>query len=216
MGAVGMAGQTGAQGGGYVGAPGPTGGPGPAGPQGPMGDTGIQGRTLIGPTGPVGYSGAAGMQGVSGDTGASGSSMPGNAGATGASGSAGPQGPIGLVGAQGAVGVVSSWTQYRDFNFDTGSANIPAAQRQKVAEIATYMTQNPSLQLGIDGSTPRGDADARNQSLGDRRANAVRDALMHAGVPAQQIQDRRLRRSGDAAGSPGRGAVEDQQLSARA
>jgi outer membrane protein OmpA-like peptidoglycan-associated protein len=50
------------------------------------------------------------------------------------------------------------------------------------------MQQNPSLQVGIDGSMdPRG-TDPRNQDLSDRRVGAVRDALIQAGVPAYRIQ----------------------------
>ncbi len=50
------------------------------------------------------------------------------------------------------------------------------------------MKQNPSLQIGIDGSMdPRG-SDPRDQNLSDRRVSAVRDALIQAGVPASKIQ----------------------------
>jgi len=50
------------------------------------------------------------------------------------------------------------------------------------------MQQNPSLQVGIDGSMdPRG-TDPRNQDLSNRRVGAVRDALIQAGVPAYRIQ----------------------------
>jgi outer membrane protein OmpA-like peptidoglycan-associated protein len=50
------------------------------------------------------------------------------------------------------------------------------------------MKQNPSLQVGIDGSMdPRG-RDPRDQNLSDRRVGAVRDALIQAGVPASKIQ----------------------------
>jgi hypothetical protein len=56
----------------------------------------------------------------------------------------------------------------------------------KVSEIAAYMNQNPSLQLGIDGSS-------------NSRVNAVRDALIRTGVPSSKIRagafgDAQLRR----------------------
>jgi outer membrane protein OmpA-like peptidoglycan-associated protein len=58
----------------------------------------------------------------------------------------------------------------------------------KVSEIASYMNENPSLRIGIDGSmAPRG-TDPRNQDLSDRRISAVRDALIEAGVPSSKIQ----------------------------
>jgi outer membrane protein OmpA-like peptidoglycan-associated protein len=49
-----------------------------------------------------------------------------------------------------------------------------------VTEIASYMAQNPSLQLGIDGSG--------NQQLAEPRADSVRAALIDAGVPPSKIQ----------------------------
>ena len=61
------------------------------------------------------------------------------------------------------------------------------------------MRQNPSLRVGLDGyATPRG-SDAYN--LSGRRVDAVRDALVQAGVPAGNIQtgafgDQRLTRDG--------------------
>ena len=69
----------------------------------------------------------------------------------------------------------------------------------KVSEIAAYMKQNPSFRVGLDGyANPRG-SDANN--LSQRRVDAVRDALVQAGVPAGNIQagafgDQRLSRDG--------------------
>ncbi len=51
------------------------------------------------------------------------------------------------------------------------------SDRSQIKEIAAYMNmnQNPSLQIGIDGSMdPRG-SDPRDQGLSDRRGNAVHD-----------------------------------------
>jgi OmpA-OmpF porin, OOP family len=51
------------------------------------------------------------------------------------------------------------------------------------------MAQNPSLEIGIDGSTnPEGGA-STNQDLNNRRIEAVQNALINAGVPASKIQD---------------------------
>ena len=114
--------------------------------------------------------------------------MAGAVGPTGRSGPAGPQGPVGATGAQGAVGVVDRWTSFRDFTFDYNKSEMQAADTTKVAEIAAYMKQNPSLQVGIDGSMdPRG-TDPRDQNLSDRRVSTVREALIRAGVPADKIK----------------------------
>ncbi len=116
-----------------------------------------------------------------------------------AAGLMGAQGPAGATGAQGPAGVVDRWTSFRDIWFDFNRANLDASEMSKVSEIATYMNQNPSLQVGIDGSMdPRG-TDPRNQDLSDHRVDAVRTALIQAGVPAYKIQtgafgDTQLRR----------------------
>ena len=82
--------------------------------------------------------------------------------------------------------------------FDANQSDIRSSEMGKVSEIATYMQQNPSLQVGIDGS-----ADSRSNvsNLSQRRVYAVRDALIQAGVPAGKIQsgafgDQRLSRDG--------------------
>jgi outer membrane protein OmpA-like peptidoglycan-associated protein len=92
----------------------------------------------------------------------------------------GAQGPAGPQGAQGRVGVVGRWTAYRDFTFRYARTDVPSDEMSTVSEIASYMAQNPSLRLGIDGSG--------NENLSGRRVDSVRDALIQAGVPAYKIQ----------------------------
>lgn len=194
-GALGASGDTGARGEsapGYVGASGPQ---GPTGPQGEIGMTGVRGATTVGPTGPAGRSGPAGAQGATGYAGAQGSTTLGVAGATGLTGAQGPQGavgaqgPTGPIGAQGQMCAVDRWTSFRDFWFQSDSAEIQNSERSKLTEIAIHMNQNPSLQIGIDGSMdPRG-TEPRNQHLSELRVKAIRDALVRAGVPTNRIRE---------------------------
>jgi outer membrane protein OmpA-like peptidoglycan-associated protein len=106
---------------------------------------------------------------------------------------------MGATGAQGRVGVVGAWTSYREFWFDYDSAEMNGANMSTVAEIATYLNRNPSLDIGIDGSMdPRG-TDPPDQDLSNRRVRAIHDALVNAGVPGQKIKtgafgDTQLRR----------------------
>lgn len=65
---------------------------------------------------------------------------------------------------------------------------MQSSETDKVSEIAAYMKQNPSLQIGIDGSMDPSGTDPRNQDLSDRRVSTVRDALIEAGVPSYKIQ----------------------------
>jgi OmpA family len=169
QGATGATGQTGAQGASLNGYAGPTGNAGPQGAQGDTGQTGAQGPTLVGPAGP-------------------GSSTAGVAGPTGYSGPAGAQGAPGATGAPGPAGIVSGWTEYRAFWFAYGSADLRDSQQGTVNEIAAYLQANPSLEVGIDGSMNTHGSDPRDQDLCDRRAGAVRHALLQAGVSADRIQ----------------------------
>jgi len=143
---------------------------------------------VIGRAGPAGPTGPEGVQGRAGQTGAQGPTVVGRAGPAGPSGPEGASGPTGQTGARGPAGVVEKWTAFRNFLFDFDRADIRSAETDKVWEIAAYMRQNPSLQVGIDGyADPRG-TDPHNQALSQRRVDAVRDALIEAGVPAYKIQ----------------------------
>jgi outer membrane protein OmpA-like peptidoglycan-associated protein len=96
--------------------------------------------------------------------------------------------------------VVDRWISYRTFWFDYNTVDLRNSDSGQVSEIAYYMQQNPSLKVGIDGSSPRG-SDARNQDLAGRRVRSVHSALVKAGVPAYRIEtgafgDEQLARDG--------------------
>jgi outer membrane protein OmpA-like peptidoglycan-associated protein len=187
-GATGYAGRQGDQGASVAGPTGPLGPQGPTGQQGYSGDTGAQGATLVGPTGRTGDTGYAGLQGQSGYAGDTGVVTAGNAGAPGPAGYQGAQGASGSMGAQGPVGIVANWTHYREFSFDRGNANLTDSDEQKASQIAAYLSQNPSLGVGIDGYMNSDRFDRHDRDLSNQRADAVREALMQAGVPAEKIQ----------------------------
>jgi outer membrane protein OmpA-like peptidoglycan-associated protein len=81
------------------------------------------------------------------------------------------------------VGIVDRWTSYRIINFGYARSDLTAADESAVTEIAAYLANNPSLQVGIDGYK-----DPYNHPLSDRRISTVRDALVTAGVPSYKIQ----------------------------
>lgn len=137
----------------------------------PMG--GDTGWKVYGPPGPAGPVGPAGAQGP--------------AGPAGPQGPGGPAGMAGMAGVQGAPGAAASWTSFKNFLFDFDKSDIRANDMSEVSDVAAYMKQNPSTKVGIDGHTdPRG-TDKYNQALSERRVNAIRDALIKAGVPADKI-----------------------------
>jgi len=119
----------------------------------------------------------------------------GPAGPAGLAGAAGPSGEIGL---RGPVGVVEGWTPYRYITFDQGGSTIPASEWWQVSDMASYLAENPSLQLGIDGTTNPADTDWSADGLAAERVASVRDALIRAGTPVHRIAtgafgDRNLR-----------------------
>ena len=154
------------------------------------GDTGWK---VYGPTGPQGVAGPAGPagpqgpQGIAGPPGSGGQGMAGLAGPAGPQGPAGMQGVAGAIGAQGAPAVVANWTTFRDILFDFDKSDIRSNETTKVADINTYLQQNPTTMVGIDGhADPRG-TDKYNQALSERRVDAIRDALTQAGVARDKI-----------------------------
>jgi outer membrane protein OmpA-like peptidoglycan-associated protein len=153
----------------------------------------------VGCTGPAGPAGMTGAQGSPGMTGAQGSpgmtGVQGSAGMTGVQGSAGMtgvQGPAGITGAQGAPASSPMpgvrWMSLKEFMFDYDRSDIRYSESRKPAEVATYMSQNPSVRLGIDGYTDLRGTSQYNLPLSQRRVTTVRDALIQAGVPADRIE----------------------------
>lgn len=63
----------------------------------------------------------------------------------------------------------------RDFTFEGRSDDIIRADRKKSSEIATYLNQNPSARVAIDGPS-------------QRYVHSVVDALKDAGVPVSKMQ----------------------------
>jgi len=136
---------------------------------------GETGWKIAGPPGPQGVAGPAGP-----------------AGPMGPAGPAGPPGPIGLMGNVGPAGAPGSagvrWTTFKDILFDFDKSNVRPSEQVEVNQIASYLLENPAFTVGLDGhADPRG-TDAYNQALSERRVNAIKAALVKAGVPAEKIQ----------------------------
>jgi outer membrane protein OmpA-like peptidoglycan-associated protein len=84
--------------------------------------------------------------------------------------------------------VVTNWTKFNDILFDFDRSAIRSNETTKVSDIAAYVQKNPAAMVGLDGyADPRG-TDKYNQALSERRVNAIRDALMSAGVSRDKIQ----------------------------
>jgi peptidoglycan-associated lipoprotein len=108
-------------------------------------------------------------------------------------GERGPAGPAGATGAQGPAGPVGPQamgdrsTSFKDILFDTDKSDIRSNELSKITDIAAHAKQNAPMQVNIGGyADPRG-TDQHNQGLSERRVNAIRDALVKAGVGSDKI-----------------------------
>jgi outer membrane protein OmpA-like peptidoglycan-associated protein len=132
--------------------------------------------------GPVGSTGPAGVAGVAG--------VPGPQGPMGPAGPPGPQGVAGLQGPVGPAGVNGAdlkWERFSDIQFDLNRVDLRSAEAGKIERLATYLKQNPSFQVELEGfADPRG-SQTHNMKLSTQRVNAVRDALIAQGVPQDRI-----------------------------
>lgn len=79
----------------------------------------------------------------------------------------------------------------RQVNFATDSADILPDSSQLLSEIADVILRHPELRrVEIQGHTDNRGGAAHNQDLSQRRAEAVRDWLVRAGVDASRLEAR--------------------------
>jgi outer membrane protein OmpA-like peptidoglycan-associated protein len=74
-----------------------------------------------------------------------------------------------------------------DVTFATGQATLVPAAREKLARVSGILAAHPTLRLEVEGHTDSVGADAMNQSLSERRAEAVRSYLVQQGVPTGSV-----------------------------
>lgn len=74
-----------------------------------------------------------------------------------------------------------------DVLFATGQATLTQAGMGNLRKLADVLAQNPERTVLVEGFTDSVGSDAANLSLSERRAGAVRAALMSMGVGSQRI-----------------------------
>jgi peptidoglycan-associated lipoprotein len=77
---------------------------------------------------------------------------------------------------------------FSDVFFDFDSATLRGDASTALDKDAKLMRDNPNLSITIEGHCDERGTVEYNQALGERRANAARDYLVNAGVPAARIQ----------------------------
>jgi len=82
-----------------------------------------------------------------------------------------------------------------DVLFDFGQFTLKPAARERLARISGIVLAYPDLRLEIEGYTDNIGSDEFNQTLSEKRADAVRDYLAGANVPADSITARGMGKS---------------------
>jgi len=82
-----------------------------------------------------------------------------------------------------------------DVLFDTGRAELKPGAMQTIDRLGTFMKEHESYQLLVEGHTDSVGGDDYNLQLSERRADAVRAALMSRGVDSSRVRVRGLGKS---------------------
>jgi outer membrane protein OmpA-like peptidoglycan-associated protein len=77
-----------------------------------------------------------------------------------------------------------------DVLFSTGMSDLASGGMRNVQKLAGYLIQYPQENVLIEGYTDNVGSDSSNQGLSDRRANAVRTALINMDINSSRITSR--------------------------
>lgn len=72
--------------------------------------------------------------------------------------------------------------------FYTGQARLLPAAQHDIAKLADFFKRNPKREALIEGNTDNVGGESANMSLSQRRADAVKDALIGLGVPSDKLR----------------------------
>lgn len=71
--------------------------------------------------------------------------------------------------------------------FELDSFSVKASEKAKIEEVAAYFKSNQEGDLLVEGHCDERGTEGYNLSLGDRRANALREYLVNLGVSAERV-----------------------------
>jgi outer membrane protein OmpA-like peptidoglycan-associated protein len=82
-----------------------------------------------------------------------------------------------------------------DVLFETGRADLKSGSRQTLDKLSAFLQAYPKRNVQIEGFTDSVGGDGYNQSLSERRADSVRDALTSMGIANDRILTKGLGKS---------------------
>ncbi len=77
------------------------------------------------------------------------------------------------------------WFDFDDLNFKFGTTELEPSSKRQLDNIVAILKANPEVKIKIGGYTDKVGDDAKNKTLSQGRADAVKAALAKAGVGAQ-------------------------------
>jgi outer membrane protein OmpA-like peptidoglycan-associated protein len=77
-----------------------------------------------------------------------------------------------------------------DVLFDTGKYDLRPPTREALARLSGVALAHPGLRFDVEGHTDSTGSDELNQTLSQRRADAVREYLIQQGLPAEGVTSR--------------------------
>jgi len=75
-------------------------------------------------------------------------------------------------------------------HFDYDSSVVKSGDKSKVAAVADALKANATAAVRVDGHCDERGTEEYNRSLGERRALAVREALIHDGIDPSRVDTR--------------------------
>ena len=75
-----------------------------------------------------------------------------------------------------------------DVLFRSGSFELAPGARERLAKVSGIVLAYPSLHVSVEGHTDSVGGDDYNQSLSERRAQAVRDYFVQQGISSNSVE----------------------------